>query len=160
VSENTAENCPVCRKHRGELPAWGGFVYADELIVILHAQPYGQETDHYLGHLFIETRRHVADLADLSEAEAQAIGLYTQRLARALMSCLNIEHVYSFTIVDGAPHMHVHIIGRYQDAPREYWGTKVDEWPGAPRGKEAEMTQICSQLRAFLIEKYGGLQVK
>ena len=59
-----------------------------------HAQLYGDVQDHNLGHVFIEPKRHVPELADLTEAEAQAIGLYTSRVAQALMHTEGMEHVY------------------------------------------------------------------
>ena len=150
-----AEECFVCRKHRGEVPVPGDPIYEDEIIFVSHAQLWGDETDHYLGHLFIEPKRHVAELADLSEGEAQAIGLFTARLARALMETESAEHVYSFVIGDGVPHVHVHVIGRYPGAPREYWGPWVDEWPDAPRGAEGEIAEVVTRIRRFLQERYG-----
>jgi diadenosine tetraphosphate (Ap4A) HIT family hydrolase len=147
-------DCFVCRKHRGLERIPGGTIYEDSLIYISHAQLWGDETDHYLGHLFVEPKRHVAELGDLNEAEAQAIGLHTSRIARALERSEGVEHVYSFVIGDHVPHVHVHVIGRYPGAPREYWGPKVDEWPDAPRGAEAEIDAIASRLRTYLLQ-YG-----
>jgi diadenosine tetraphosphate (Ap4A) HIT family hydrolase len=63
-----------------------------------------------------------------------------------------VEHVYSFVIGDGVPHVHVHVIGRYPGAPREFWGSKVDEWPQAPRGAEIQIRQVAERVRAFLLE--------
>jgi len=37
-----------------------------------------------------------------------------------------------FILGDGVPHVHVHVIGRYPGAPREYRGPGVDEWPDCP----------------------------
>ena len=142
--------CLVCRKHRGEIAVPGGAIYQDNLIFISHAQLFGDELDHYLGHIFIEPRRHVPELADLNETEAQAIGLYTSRVARALMRSEGVEHVYAFVIGDGVPHVHVHVIGRYPGAPREYWGPRVDDWPEAPRGGEAEIAQVAARVREAL----------
>ena len=146
--------CFVCRKHRGEISVPGGVIYEDDLIYISHAQLWGDEKEHYLGHLIVEPKRHAPELADLTREEAQAIGLYTSRLARALMHTERVEHVYSFVIGDGVPHVHVHVIGRYPGAPREYWGPKVDEWPEAPRGGEREIEQVAARVRAFLREHY------
>ena len=112
----------------------GGVIYEDDLLYVSHAQLWGDEVDPYLGHLFVEPKRHAPGLADLTEEEAQAIGLCTSRVARALMHTEGVEHVYSFVIGDRAPHVHVHVIGRYPGAPRAYWGPKVDEWPEASRG--------------------------
>jgi len=148
---DSALECLVCRKHRDEVSVAGGAIYEDDILYVSHAQMWGNETSHYLGHVFVEPRRHVAELADLTIEEAQAIGLYTSKLARALMQMESVEHVYSFVIGDGVPHVHVHVIGRYPGAPREYWGAKVDEWPEAPRGGEAEIAQVSARLRIFLM---------
>jgi diadenosine tetraphosphate (Ap4A) HIT family hydrolase len=145
--------CFVCRKHRGEISVPGGVIYQDDLIYVSHAQLWGDEKGHYLGHLFVEPKRHTPELADLAEEEAQVIGLHVSRLARVLMHTEGVEHVYSFVIGDGVPH--VHVIGRYPGAPREYWGAKVDEWPEAPRGNETEIEQVAARVRAFLREHYG-----
>ena len=115
----------------------------------------GEEKDHYQVHVFVESNRHVPQLADLKEQEAQAIGLWTSRVAKALLQIEGMEHVYSFYIGDGVPHVHVHVIGRRPGAPREYWGSKVDDWPGAPRGGEAEIAQVADRLRVYLREHYG-----
>ncbi len=153
--EITAVDCLVCRKHRGEIAVPGGFIYENDLISISHAQLLGEERTHYLGHVFVETRRHVPELADLAAEEAQAIGLWVSRAAQALMQAEGMEHVYSFFIGDGVPHVHVHVIGRRPGAPREYWGPGVDDWPDAPRGGEAEIAQVTARLRAYVREHFG-----
>ena len=154
MSNTSTLDCLVCRKHRGEVAVPGGFIYEDDLISISHAQLWGEEKDHYLGHVFVESKRHAPELADLNEQEAQIIGLYISRVAKALLQTEGMEHVYSFFIGDGVPHVHVHVIGRYPGAPREYWGPKVDDWPEAPRGGEAEIAQVAARLRTYFDEHY------
>lgn len=144
------EDCIVCRKHRGQTRLAGGVIYQDDLVFISHTQLWGKETDHYLGHLFVEPKRHAPGLADLDEKEAQAIGLWTSRVARALAECLQAEHVYAFVIGDHVPHLHVHLLPRYPGAPREYWGPKVDEWPQAPRGQEPDIAAVAERIRVRL----------
>ena len=155
MTDHAMVDCLVCRKHRGEVAVPGGIIFEDELIFISHAQLWGKEKDHYLGHVFVESKRHVPELADLTEQEAQAIGLWVSRVAKALLQTEGMEHVYSFFIGDGVPHVHIHVIGRRPGAPREYWGPKVDEWPGAPRGGETEIAQVAARLRVYLNE-HGG----
>lgn len=157
MSDNTTADCLVCRKHRGEIAVPGGIIFEDDLISISHAQILGEEKDHYLGHVFVESKRHVSELADLTKQEAQAIGLWISRMAQALLQTEGMEHVYSFFIGDGVPHVHVHVIGRRPGAPREYWGPKVDDWPGAPRGGEVEIAQVADRVRAYLSEHYKPL---
>ena len=157
MSSDSTIDCLVCRKHRGEIAVPGGFIYEDDLISVSHAQLFGEEKDHYLGHVFVESKRHVPELADLTDREAAAIGLWVSRVAKALLQTEGMAHVYSFFIGDGVPHVHVHVIGRYPDAPRDYWGPRVDDWPGAPRGGETEIAQVADRLRIFLGEHYQPL---
>lgn len=146
-------DCLVCRKHKGHEVLWGGVIYEDALIYISHAQLWGDETDHYLGHIMIETKRHTPLLSDLTQEESEAIGRFTSLVAKALVQTESAEHVYSFVIGHHVPHLHVHVIARYPGAPREYWGTHVDDWPDAPRGGEAEINQVAERIRAFLAEQ-------
>jgi histidine triad (HIT) family protein len=149
--KNTNEmECMVCQKHRGEIRLPGGVIFENELIFLAHAQLLKEEKEHYLGHLFVETKRHVAELGDLTPEEAREVGLWVSRSAKALTGVLNMEHVYAFAIIDGVPHVHIHVIGRYPGAPREYWGAKVDEWPEAPKGDEATLAHVAEQVREYL----------
>jgi diadenosine tetraphosphate (Ap4A) HIT family hydrolase len=159
MSNDAATECLVCRKHRGEVALFGGVIFENDLISVSHAQLFGEEKDHYLGHVFVESKRHVPELADLTEEEAQAVGLWISRVARALLQTEGMEHVYSFFIGDGVPHVHVHVIGRRPGAPREYWGPRVDDWPQAPRGGEAEIAQVADRLRDYWTEHYGAPEV-
>lgn len=155
MSENPELDCLVCRKHRGVEGPPGGPIYQDALIFSSHAGLFGGESSHYLGHLFIETKRHVPGLADLTPDEARAIAVHASHLARALMAALGQVHIYSFVIGDRVPHFHMHLIGRYPDAPREFWGPRVDEWPGAPKGTEEDISLIVSRLRDFYDSRFG-----
>ena len=154
MNTTSSNECLVCSKHRGEVDIPGGEIYENDLISISHAQLWGDEKDHYLGHVFVEPKRHVAEVADLTDEEAQMIGLYTSRIAKALLHTEGMEHIYLFVIGDGVPHVHYHVIGRYPGAPREYWGPKVDDWPDAPKGEKTEIEQVADRIRAFLTENY------
>jgi diadenosine tetraphosphate (Ap4A) HIT family hydrolase len=140
-------DCFVCRKHRGLESVPGGAIFENALVYVSHAQLWRDETTHYLGHLFVEPKTHVPELGQLLPDEAREIGLYVSLAARALQEACGAEHVYSFVIGDGVPHVHVHVIGRYPGAPREYWGPKVDEWPDAPRGDAEAIAHLAARLR-------------
>lgn len=145
--------CYVCRKHRGETTTPGVPIYEDTLLYAGHANfPVGEETV-YLGYLMVEPRRHAPGLGDLTDAEAQALGLLVSRLSRALKEVEAAEHVYAFVLGDHVPHLHVHLVPRYPGAPREYWGIHVDEWAGAPRGDATAVEALCLRLRRYLEER-------
>lgn len=123
---------------------------ADEFVVVSHVAPRapGETESVYLGHLLVEPRRHAADLADLIDEEAERVGHWTAWAARALRQAAGAEHVYAAIIGDSAPHLHVHLLPRYPGTPREYWWTRLTEWPGAPRGGEAAAAALVRRLRS------------
>lgn len=151
--EQQPTDCFVCRKHRGEVSIPGGAIYEDDLIYAGHAQIREGESTAYLGYLLVEPKRHAPGLADLTDAEAQALGLLAARLSRALKASEGAEHIYAFVLGDLVPHVHIHVVPRYPGAPREYWGVHVDEWPDAPYGGPQEMAALCARLRAYLREQ-------
>lgn len=140
------EDCPICAKHQGTVI--GGPIYEDDLLYAHHGQYYQGET--YLGYLRVETKRHVPSFAELSDAEAQAVGLLVTRLSRALKDCAGADHVYEFFYGDHVPHLHVLLYARYPGTPQEYWRERVDEWPGAPKGGADEIAALSERLRASL----------
>lgn len=138
-------DCFVCAKHaRGEGVA-GGIVHRDDLVTADHMPP---DPDAYLGYLSAEPRRHVAGIGQLTDEEAAALGVLVNDLGRRLREAAGAEHVYTFVLGDAVPHLHVHIVPRYPGTPREHWGTRLAEWPDAPRGGIPEITELCDRLRA------------
>ncbi len=127
----------------------GGPIYEDESVYASHKAP-APDGRAYLGWCFVESLRHAPDLADLTDAEAEAIGRLVARLSRALKEELGAEHVYAFVLGDRVPHLHIHVIVRHPGAPKEYWGVRVDEWPEAPTGDEAQIAALVARLQARL----------
>jgi histidine triad (HIT) family protein len=142
-------DCFICAKHAGPLDA----VAADEHAVVAHlplTTAAGAAESAYLGYLFVETRRHVAELGALLPQEAASVGRLASAAAGALQRSEGAEHVYAAVIGHGAQHFHLHLLPRYPGTPREYWWARVDEWPDAPRGGEAEIAALVARLRERL----------
>jgi diadenosine tetraphosphate (Ap4A) HIT family hydrolase len=156
MSGNSPVDCLVCRKHREQVSLVpGGPVGQDELVLVSHiAAPDtlgGKAATTYLGHLLVEPRRHAPGLADLTDAEARAVGWWCARASRALRDVSGAEHVYAAVFGDGVPHLHVHLLPRFPGTPREYWGTHVNKWPAARRGSAAEIGVLVEELRGYLL---------
>ena len=79
-------------------------------------------------------------------SEAAALGQWAAAAAKAL----DAEHVYSSVVGHRVDHLHLHLVPRYPGTPRDYWWPRLDEWPDAPRGGNAEVTQVVAQIRARL----------
>jgi histidine triad (HIT) family protein len=152
---DAAADCFVCRKHRDrEVLMPGGPIAEDDLALVSHIvtpDALGRDgTTAYLGHLFVEPRRHAPGLEDLTDAEAESVGRWSARASRALREVAGAVHVYAAVIGDAVPHLHVHLYPRFPGTPREYWWTRVDEWPQARRGGTAEITALVTELRRYL----------
>jgi len=143
------EKCFICAKHRGDVTIPGGAIYEDDHVYIGHVSAQNP-ANVYLGYVMVEPKRHAPGLADLTDSEAQTIGLWVSRVSRALKATEHADHVYAFVLGDHVPHAHVHVVARYPGAPVEYWGVHVDEWLQAPRGGPSEIAAVCERLRLYL----------
>jgi rhodanese-related sulfurtransferase/diadenosine tetraphosphate (Ap4A) HIT family hydrolase len=148
------DTCLFCKNDKDLSSALGPIFYEDDVVYALHY--CRDDGPSYLGHLVLATKRHVPGLAELTEAEAQAVGLSVARLSRALKVCTDAEKVYLEAYYEVNPHLHLHLIARYPETPQEYWRWKVGDWPEAPRGEPEAIIALCERLRAHLAQKLPG----
>ena len=141
------DDCLICRKHRGEILIPGGVLYEDDLVVASHSLIAEGDMESYLGILFIEPKRHITGMAELTTQEAQRAGLLISKLSKALKVSEGAEHIYLFVLGHHVPHLHLWLVPRYPGTPREYWGLRVDEWPDAPKGGVCEIEALCDRIR-------------
>jgi ATP adenylyltransferase len=149
VIEPSAPGCLICAKHRGEGPLVGPKVWEDEHALVSH-HPIGEDGTAVLGRLYVETRRHVPYLADLSDAEAEAIGRTVRRAALGLRTELGADFVFSAIVGMGVAHFHQHLFVRHPGTPTEYGWMAGDKWPDAPRGPTPVVADLCRRLRPYL----------
>ncbi len=148
-------DCFVCRKHQGEIDVPGGIIYQDDLVYVSHqAMGEGQSTA-YPGVLFVEPKRHAPGLADLTDAEAERVGLLTSRLARVLQATEDVERIYTAVLGHHVDHLQVWIFPRYRGTPPELWGTGVFQWEDAPKADEDAIRALCQRIRDQLADGQG-----
>ena len=141
------ENCIICKKHKENLDV----VYKDDLIYISHYIKHPEDTGNYLGYYMIESIRHFTGLENVSDIEMEMLGKAQRSLSKALKNVLDVERVYAFVIGEGVDHFHIHVVGRYRNAPRNYWGPSVDDWPEAPRGDINKIRELNDSIKKELI---------
>jgi diadenosine tetraphosphate (Ap4A) HIT family hydrolase len=97
------ENCFICRKHKDQEAAPpGGYIYEDEHWMVCHAP--GKLGP--LGTLFIESKRHFLDYAEMTDHESASLGDVMRKIYHALKLHAGAERVYQVTLIEGVPHFH------------------------------------------------------
>lgn len=87
------------------------------------------------GWMVLVVRRHVASLADLTDAETAEVGPLIVRLSRALRDAVGCVKTYvaQFAEDPGHPHVHIHLVPRYSDQPADLRGPAVFGALGVPQ---------------------------
>ncbi|MFN2148160.1 MAG: HIT family protein [Anaerolineales bacterium] len=140
--------CFVCQKHRGLIQVPGGAVFEDDRVFAGHAWSVEASESPYLGAFIVEPKRHIPSWADLDDPEAGCIGVVIRDVARALRAELEAEHIYVFVMGHNVPHLHVWVVPRFHDTPREYWGFELFNWPDRPVGGAADVEAVCERIRS------------
>lgn len=109
----TANKCTICDEVEGRLTAPGGPIYDDGLWLVSHHT--GRYTDP--GELIVKLRRHVESLADLSAAEAAALGPLLSAGAQAVDRVVRPERVYVASFGERVRHVHFYILPRTAALP-------------------------------------------
>lgn len=115
---NEMSDCAICQKHQGTGPLKGSLVGRTHQFWIWHAPPESDGRTR-LGHLIVESDRHVPYLADLTADEAADLGRLRTRVSSALRTALNAEFVMAAVIGMGVAHFHEHIYARPARQPDE-----------------------------------------
>ncbi len=75
------------------------------------------------------------------------MGMLLQKGMTLLKNALGAEHVYFFRINDQVPHFHFHLVPRYPETPKDFWGLKIIDWPKYPKANVAEINELSELLR-------------
>lgn len=105
--------CSVCDEVAGRTSAPGGPIYDDGFwLVSHHTGPY---TDP--GELIVKLRRHCESMADLSPAEAAALGPVLRAAVDAIQRVVRPERVYVASYGERVRHLHFFLLPRTTALP-------------------------------------------
>ena len=107
------------------------------------------------GWLVLLPRRHVTAIAELTDAEAAALGAWQVRISRALHAVTGCEKTYiaQFSEAEGYSHVHFHIVPRPVNLSAELTGPRIFALLGACADKavsEDRADEIALEIRAEL----------
>lgn len=146
-------SCRTCemtaRRDRGEAPIWDSIVRTENWDVV-----HAYDTSHE-GWLVLVLRRHVHAMADMTDGEAAELGPLVRDVSRALARVLGVPRTYVVQLAEHPlhPHVHVHVIARPENLPKELRGPAVFGKLGVPkfsRVTEERMDEIALAMRAEL----------
>lgn len=104
--------CFICRKHNGlESTPPGGYIYEDDHWMVCHAP--GKLGP--LGTLFIESRRHFLDYAEMTVEEAASLGNVLKKVYAVLKEHTGAERVYQLSTIEGVPHYHAWLVPHHKE---------------------------------------------
>ncbi|GEM_PF-1115375 len=145
LEENMAD-CVFCASTIPFAPDSRFLVYEDDLVAASHMTTQKDPTT-YLGHLVLQSKRHVRDFSGLTPTEAGAVGRAIQRLSAGVKATTAAENVYAVFFAEVVPHLHVLLTARYPKTPERYWRMNILEWPEAPRGDLTAVAALCERVR-------------
>ncbi len=102
-------SCPLCTPQNENI-----IFQNDFLRVIL--------VDDIPGYIRIITQKHIKEFSDLSDEEAVKLTLLTKQIEKIIINTLKPGKINIASLGNMVPHLHIHIIPRYENDP---W------WPGA-----------------------------
>ena len=151
-------NCFSCeltaRRDKGKAPLWDN-IYRTQYWDVVHNYDTALP-----GWLVLVARRHMAAVAELSEAEATEMGILIRNVSLALQEVTDCQKTYVMQFADHPqhPHVHIHIVPRMKDQPDNRRGPRVMAYTGVAedeRVDEAQMNTIGEQIRQLLLSMEG-----
>lgn len=100
------EDCALCRGTAGDPELSRVEVWADDLWRLSTSVGPGDPT---AGFSYLEPRRHIPHIEDLSGDEAATFGPVVARCCAALKQATEAELVYVYVFGGGIPHLHLHL---------------------------------------------------
>ncbi|WP_028453433.1 HIT family protein [Chitinilyticum aquatile] len=99
-----SSTCPLCREAGGEL-LW----QSDLCRVVLADEP------DYPGFCRVILTRHAAEMSDLAQGERDELMRVVYAVEAALRATLDVDKINLASLGNMVPHMHWHVIPRWQD---------------------------------------------
>ncbi len=103
MTSRIARSALGCGGERPHKDPQAGYFYRDSHWLAYHS-PVESST---LGRLFLISRRHYLDFAEMTADEAESFGVVMRSLYSALKQVIQAERIYSQVMLEGMPHFHV-----------------------------------------------------
>ena len=143
--------CDICRIH-GDAARYGDLECHRGALWLVRHHPLPSPL---VGWTFLCATRHVQGPADFTDAEADGFGRAMRTVSAAVRSITGCDRVYAIAFGQGAPHLHVHLVPRF-DAEEGTRAWNVADWYRAvergerPAADPAAVADFVRRLRSAL----------
>jgi len=150
---NTCKTCElIAARDAGTAPPW------DRIIRTPHWDVVHAYDTSLPGWLVLVARRHIEALDALTEDEAAELGQLIRQVSAALRAVTGCAKTYVVQFAEARehPHVHVHVVPRMPNQPRNRRGVRVFRYLGVPKRRrvsEATMNRIAAEIRTVLAER-------
>lgn len=159
VTSNSSGDCLLCRPDDADAELGRVEVWSDELWRLTTSVAKGP----LRGFSYLEPRRHIPYLSDLSGEEATTFGAAIARATSALKEATGAKLVYVYVFGGGIPHLHLHLAPHLEDDALNTQMIRGEvtekKLPGGataifskdfPSYSEAELRSVAEAIRAIL----------
>lgn len=102
-------NCKICTIHSDSIPF---LLKKDEFWVVRHSE----FTKNCPGYLYIEPLKHVESFKDIDPDAFRMLGENLKFAADWIYANFNPIKIYTITVSEAVPHIHYHLVPRYDDS--------------------------------------------
>ena len=126
------EGCAICALHSdvdrlSEVEIWRNPLW------LLRHHP---DPSPLLGWCLLDARRHIAGPIDFVDEEAREWGKVVQKASRLIQHLTGCDRVYAVAFGEGARHLHLHLIPRFQEDQRSAAWSVADLYRDVEAGRE------------------------
>ena len=126
------EDCAICALHSdvdrlSEVEIWRNPLW------LLRHHP---DPSPLLGWCLLDARRHIAGPIDFVDEEAREWGNVVQKASRLIQHFTGCDRVYAVAFGEGARHLHLHLIPRFQEDQRSAAWSVADLYRDVEAGRE------------------------
>ena len=105
--------CPVCRIH-DSIDLVNDYEIARSHLWLLRHHPTPSPK---IGWLMLDSIRHLGGPLDLNDLEASEWGKAVRSSSRLVKDLTNCDRVYAIAFGEGARHLHLHLVPRFEGDP-------------------------------------------
>ena len=132
------QNCGVCDHHRSTSDQFNYEIVRTTHWVFRHHPAPAP----LLGWLLLDSRRHLSGPIDFQPDEAASLGKAIQIGSGLVQRLTKCDRVYAIAFGEGAHHLHLHLIPRFQDDLNTTAWAVADHYRAVSNGQRAAVAPI------------------